>query len=1512
MSHGAPQYHKDEVVRDLSSETNNTLENGPVMHNMIATKADVGHSTSRCGGSEQCKDNTQTGVHVKDKKAVGELVCLQCLHGSELICCFGKGCQRRYHPSCLNPPLNYYPVGFWNCAWCVKKKLDLGAYSISEGVESILDSREGISKNNVTEKEYFVKYLGLAHAHNRWIPETQMLEEGPKVLSAFKRKRRVIKWKKEWSIPHRLLLKRAIVLPKQNKEHLDGHDNNYSVGCFEWLVKWSGLGYDHITWELDSASFLTSSEGIKLKNDYESRRLRKGMDGDVNEERKASFAELPVPPSGNSVAVSSQHLSYVNKLCMCWHKGQSAVIVDDKIDQERVMKVMSFILSLHCKVTRPFLIVSTSAALAVWEREFLHLAPSANLVIYKGNKDVRRSIRTLEFYNDDNGILFQILLSSPDIIVEDLKELRCISWEAIIVDECQRPRILEHLDNIKILTTKLRLLVVSGQIKDDRADYVKMLSFLNSENHVLNTTETEPLVSDSISNLKSKLDQYVAFRTKTGSTRFAEFWVPAKLSSLQLEQYCSLLLSDRTLLCSAQKSDKVNALRSLLNSTRKCCNHPFLLDSSLYNSINKGLSVEEQLNIGIKASGKLQLLEKILLKARSRGLRVMILFQSTSDLTSIGDILDDVLCRRFGEHCYVRYAAGYAPKVKQSALDKFNDGERAFVFLLESRACLPSVKLSSVDTIILFDSDWDPENDLRVLQRMPISSQYEQLTVFRLYSSFTVEEKVLMLAKEGSSIQLLNHSTSHAVLRWGATNLFSKLDDLHGSNTPVVAQDIASDQSLLHDVICELSTVFSGGSGDIDHHELSFIARVWQKGGEYAKNILLHGERVTKEMDDGFDVFSWSNLLQGRSPRWKLLSVPSQRIRKPVNHFDHKAKESESENNADNRKKRKVSEGNDPKSKEVSKDTTFTRKGKVPDHVNSKYLKKSLKNKKLNTSNVDEFLPKPDLAGLCDVLQLPKNVKALGARLLEHILEYFNVNWRDVSTMQAFELSVCWLAASLLKHNFDKQGSLALAKVHLNFNCEEEEVTYVYSKLLKFKKEFSSCLQSGICVEKCTSDCETPGLTDLVEDMQNGFHGPLESDTYRHDLQRESPTTVLATHYQTCAENLKIRLTDIGSCPQKSSGTFPAKAYAIPVTSKAAFLEHQSEVFDSSDDPCNVNPATGSLENQINGDDSEVSLINNNEVVETITCSTADVPEVNQHYSEVSAVHGESIMDFPETTFPYMEPSNTDLLPLPQEDVTSFLENISIGEVLPFDEIFYENYNLHEAEPTLQVPDDPPESVPDPLQIEMERIKKATEEANRIRQQKLHQLESDHGMEVKELVAKYQMLLQSISTEVALQKKELDAYYKTVQKNKLLASVLDHNHKEYKREAVLFAEQGLPSAMGTPSSSSTQQREHHPPLMPDQRLEQCLPMIPPHLFTPTEAVNALEIAKTSTAIPEMSPVRECIDPMIQSYVNLNYGCYSVASNPPLEASNSVPIMPSLTSGIPEQQLPLHLPQWQYQ
>lgn len=174
--------------------------------------------------------------------------------------------------------------------------------------------------------------------------------------------------------------------------------------------------------------------------------------------------------------------------------------------------------------------------------------------------------------------------------MQDLHALRCIPWEVIIIDECQRSRILGHLDNIKILASEMRLLV-SGKIKvpylcstlilstvltftfmdfqEDENDYIKLLSFLKSGHQELNTTKMESCSSASISNLKSQLEQYVAFKCHSGSSRFVEYWVPAQLSSLQLEQYCSMLLSNSMLLCSGQKSDSVDALRGLIISTRK-------------------------------------------------------------------------------------------------------------------------------------------------------------------------------------------------------------------------------------------------------------------------------------------------------------------------------------------------------------------------------------------------------------------------------------------------------------------------------------------------------------------------------------------------------------------------------------------------------------------------------------------------------------------------------------------------------------------------------------------------------------------------------------------------------------------------------------------------------------------------------------------------------------------------------------------------------------------------------
>ena len=74
-------------------------------------------------------------------------------------------------------------------------------------------------------------------------------------------------------------------------------------------------------------------------------------------------------------------------------------------------------MSILPHICRPLLIVSTSASLSLWETKFSRLAASINVVVYNGEKDVRKSIRDLEFY-EDGSVMLQVLLSHPDAILE--------------------------------------------------------------------------------------------------------------------------------------------------------------------------------------------------------------------------------------------------------------------------------------------------------------------------------------------------------------------------------------------------------------------------------------------------------------------------------------------------------------------------------------------------------------------------------------------------------------------------------------------------------------------------------------------------------------------------------------------------------------------------------------------------------------------------------------------------------------------------------------------------------------------------------------------------------------------------------------------------------------------------------------------------------------------------------------------------------------------------------------
>lgn len=95
--------------------------------------------------------------------------------------------------------------------------------------------------------------------------------------------------------------------------------------------------------------------------------------------------------------------------------------------QERFAKSILFILSLQCYACQPSLIITTSGSLPLWQSAFGRLAPSLNVVMYEGDKDVRKIIRNLEFYEESGCLTFQVLLADHEAIIEV-----CVSLVSIL------------------------------------------------------------------------------------------------------------------------------------------------------------------------------------------------------------------------------------------------------------------------------------------------------------------------------------------------------------------------------------------------------------------------------------------------------------------------------------------------------------------------------------------------------------------------------------------------------------------------------------------------------------------------------------------------------------------------------------------------------------------------------------------------------------------------------------------------------------------------------------------------------------------------------------------------------------------------------------------------------------------------------------------------------------------------------------------------------------------------
>ncbi|KAH7433729.1 hypothetical protein KP509_07G083100 [Ceratopteris richardii] len=839
-------------------------------------------------------------------------VCHKCRREGKLICCDGKGCKVTYHIDCLDPPLRDVPPNDWYCPLCAYKRIFGGMHLVSKGIESIwnvkvpnhsvgdgiMQTKAGVVKqaevqhdmpnhhtasihsiqssqiNSTnsfsTEKLYFVKYKGVAHAHNLWIGESQVSKEAPKLLATFKKQveqGKVPLWDPEWSRPFRIIGRRETMLARISDVFPGHNDGGAMDRCVEWCVKWTNLDYDACTWEPTDKPPLNNAFSKRLIEEYEMRSAKLTLQRSSKERCGVKAACNPKGLLANMDADQQSLSQAIDKLMTFWQKQTNSVAINE-VHQDRMKLAVCFLFHLleKVQVPKPCLVVVSPTLLGEWKAVFRKWIPSINMVVYAGSKEARRIIQRYEFYNEEGLCVVEIILTSFDSLNLEMEALKDLSFEALVVDEFQRLKGNKASKSVTQFKTSYRLLLLSEPIKHTAEDFRYLLQHVSGEKDVTSHDDSVSLVQ-----LRTLVSRHIVQEAKQELCSPREYWIPVRMTSFQLEQYCRLLVEKYELLTRGKRGDIVSSPQELLLRIRECCNHPFLVKPGYQESLTN-MSAKQLLEFGIAASGKLKLLDIMLSEAKSSNKRVLILTQVNLRAGKVSqmDVLDDFMRQQFGSDSYERLDGGVDKSKKAAAVQRFNAlNSKCFVFLLDRRASGSSLKLNSVDCIVIFDSDWNPQTDIQALLRMYTIPDLERMMICRLYCTQTIEERVLVSARRHHGLDSNHHNFTttlcQKLLRWGAPRNFEILDSL--------SQDKSKEKS--NDEILyspEVISLFLKKGDFKSTDELCADNGLWKtalfprRGNQYNKGIPLYGE--TDDEITGEDRVSaaefWTELLKDR------------------------------------------------------------------------------------------------------------------------------------------------------------------------------------------------------------------------------------------------------------------------------------------------------------------------------------------------------------------------------------------------------------------------------------------------------------------------------------------------------------------------------------------------------------------------------------------------------------------------------------------------------------------------
>ncbi|XP_034534536.1 chromodomain-helicase-DNA-binding protein 6, partial [Notolabrus celidotus] len=360
--------------------------------------------------------------------------------------------------------------------------------------------------------------------------------------------------------------------------------------------------------------------------------------------------------------------------------------------------------------------------------------------------------------------------------------------------------------------------------------------------------------------------------------------IEVELTNIQKKYYRAILEKNFSFLSKGANQHNMPNLINTMMELRKCCNHPYLITGAEekilenFRRCHSPDALDFQLQAMIQAAGKLVLIDKLLPKLLAGGHKVLVFSQMVRCL----DILEDYLIQR--RYTYERIDGRVRGNLRQAAIDRFckPDSDR-FVFLLCTRAGGLGINLTAADTCIIFDSDWNPQNDLQAQARCHRIGQSKAVKVYRLITRNSYEREMF----DKASLKLgLDKAVLQDINRKGSLNGVQQLSKLEVEDLlKKGAYGALMDEEDEGSKFCE---------EDIDQilqrRTQTITIQTEGKGSTFAKaSFISSGNRTDISLDDPNFWQKWAKIaeveIDSKSEKESLV-IDTPRVRKQTRHYN--------------------------------------------------------------------------------------------------------------------------------------------------------------------------------------------------------------------------------------------------------------------------------------------------------------------------------------------------------------------------------------------------------------------------------------------------------------------------------------------------------------------------------------------------------------------------------------------------------------------------------------------------